>query len=345
MLKPLVFWKRGTVMLAALALWNSPVRAALPELPTSAVVADSFLVVHVDGSKIDSASLDQSVQVILGPAAGSVAPKLQMFKDELKEMTEAGAESLTVVASGDPKAAEPAVTGFVKLKPGTDHAAFQQKMRDEQAKEAQAAGGKTPEMDIKDDGDFVIVRDKNSPVSEAAADPDRAKKFAAAFPELNKPLGIVFIPTDKIRDKMKDDISHDQGEPAWVAQISKSVAECQNVSLGVSLGESPVLDLSLQGADEESSKKLADAVDQAAQQLKAQADQMKQAGVQFAAMATSMSDLADGLKPKQEGAKVSIEVQGKVLGPALSNMLPMMLHTAGPGQAPGKAAPGSTGGL
>ena len=144
MLKPRISWKRGAVLLAALALLNSPVRAALPELPSSAVVADSFLVVHLDGSKIDPASIDQSVQVILGPSAAMVGPKLQMFKDEIKDMTDAGAQSLTVVASGDPKSGEPAITGFVKLKPGTDHAAFQQKMRDEQAKQAQANGGKAP---------------------------------------------------------------------------------------------------------------------------------------------------------------------------------------------------------
>src|SRR5579862_1285322 len=111
--------KRAALFLAASALLNMSAKAALPDLPASAVVSDTFVVVHLDAAKMDPASIDQAVQTLLGPAAGFVAPKVQVFKDELKQMTDAGAQSLTVVASGDPNAGEPAVIGYMKLKPGS----------------------------------------------------------------------------------------------------------------------------------------------------------------------------------------------------------------------------------
>jgi hypothetical protein len=127
--------------------------------------------------------------------------------------------------------------------------------------------------------------------------------------------------------------------------MGKAIAGSQNVMLSITTGENPVIDLSVLTADEESGKKFADALDQGVQQLKAQADQLKQAGPQAAGIAGPMSALADALKPKQEGAKVSVSVDGKVLGPAVSNMLPFIMggHGGGPNQS--KAAPGSSGGL
>jgi hypothetical protein len=60
--------------------------------------------------------------------------------------------------------------------------------------------------------------------------------------------------------------------------------------------------------------------------LKTKAAQMKtDGGAQAAPMAEAMTNLADALKPTTAGAKVSLGVDGKVIAPAVANLLPFIL--------------------
>ena len=40
---------------------------------------------------------------------------------------------------------------------------------------------------------------------------------------------------------------------------------------------------------------------------------------------SAFGNLADSLKPNQSGSKVTVSIDGKVIGPAVANILPMMM--------------------
>jgi hypothetical protein len=58
-----------------------------------------------------------------------------------------------------------------------------------------------------------------------------------------------------------------------------------------------------------------------------------------------LNTLADMLKPKRDGTKVSVHLEGKLLTPAISGMLPLILGNSIPNQPPVQvnkpASPGS----
>jgi len=319
--------------------------SSLPNLPSSAIVSDSYVVINIDATKLDPASIQQTVQAMMGPLALMVAPKVQTLEDEAKQMIDAGVQSVTIILSGEPSAGDPLGAGYIKVKPGVDHAAVQQKIRDEEAKQMGINGVQAKELlDMSDDGDFIVIRGKGAPISKAAADADRARQFATAFSGQSGAFDLVFVPTDKIRDEMKKNVSSPQLVPWWAASLV--VTDCQSIAFSMSLGDSPILELAVQAADEEGAKKLADAVDQGAQQLRTQADQLKQSsGPPVAAAANSLNTLADMLKPKRDGTKVSVHLEGKLLTPAISGMLPLILGNSIPNQPPVQvnkpASPGS----
>jgi hypothetical protein len=332
--------KRLTARTASLALAAICCRAALaaaPELPPSAIAADTFVVVHMNVAKVDPASVEASAKALLGQQAAMAASGLDKYKAKYAEYTSTGAEAVTFVMSGDPdqeKKPEPII--YVKLKPGADFDAAAKKVRDEQAKEA-----KGQDMEISHQGDFMVLHTKATALPTGGS-ADRAKSFGEVLGSADQAVSVAFIPTDKIRSKMKEDIKNNKDQPAWAQTMAPLLADSKWLMVGAQLGDSPTIGLTLQAADDAGAKGIADSITQGGQQLKAQADQMKQGGPQFAGMATAMGGLADALKPTQNGSKVSLNIDGKAIAPAVANFLPFMMMGAGGGApAPAQRNPGN----
>lgn len=319
-----------------LALACAPLTRAAVKVPESAVAADTFLVAHVNMSKIDPVQIDAAIKAVMGANAPAVNKGMDEYKDKFKEMTDAGVESLTIFASGDPTGdKEPIGLAYAKLKPGADHAAAEAKFKEEQAKEAaKHPDQKGDEADVTWEGDYMVLHKKGTDLPKGG-DGARAKMFTEAFSSTDKALDVVFVPTDPIRAKMQEHAKEaGAGGPPWAKDAAEAAAAAKSASIGVTLGESPSLDVMVNAADEAGAKKLADATTEGANMLKAQAAQLKQAGPQLAPMADAMNAIAGSLVPKQDGAKVSLMIDAKTVGPAVGQIVPMFMGGAGGAGAP-----------
>jgi hypothetical protein len=333
--------RAGLVAVVMAGVCAFSLRAAPPELPSSAVGGDTYVVANMDVSKMTPDAVDAAAKAVLGQNFAMAQQGLQKYRDKYKEYADTGAEHVTFVASGDPtkgeKEPEPVV--YVKLKPGTDHAAVEKKIREEQAKEGNA---KADEMEFANQGDFLVMHKKGTALP-SGGDAVKAKAFSEILGNSDSAFSVAFLPTDAIRTKMKDEMKADPNQP--LSAIAPLLADSKWIKLDVQLGDSPKLGLNLMAADETSAKKMVDTAQQGAQQLKAQADQMKQAGPQFAGMAEALGGLADALKPTANGSKVALSVDGKTVGPIVSNFMPMIMGAGGAGGPGGGARPRPGGGL
>jgi hypothetical protein len=101
-----------------------------------------------------------------------------------------------------------------------------------------------------------------------------------------------------------------------------------------------VLELSVQAADADGAKTLANSIDQGLQMLKVRTQQLgQQAGApQLISIPTVLAALTDSLKPKQEGTKVSLNIEGKLLAPAIGNLIPMLIGGGVPAHPPAQGS-------
>jgi hypothetical protein len=163
---------------------------------------------------------------------------------------------------------------------------------------------------------------------------DRAKLFSDALGSGDKALVFALVPTDEIRTKIKDDAKNDAGAPPWAKTLTPLLADSKWMSVDVNLGAAPTIGVAVLAADDASAKGIADSVTQGQQMLQMMADQMKQ-NPQQAPFAGALGALADVLKPTQAGPKVSLNIDGAKLGPAVQTILPMLfMGRAGGGVAP-----------
>ncbi len=320
--------------LLAAVLMCARVQAAAPQLPASAIADDTYMVGTISVAKLDPASLDAAAKAVLGAQAAMVADGLAKYKAKYDEYAGSGAESVSFVLSGDPnqdKKPEPVV--YVKLKAGTDHAAIEKKVREAEAKE-----GKPDEMDITHDGDFMILHKKGTELPKGGA-AERARDFALMMGSAEKAVTLAFKPNDTIRTKMKQDLKPDASKPAWAQAMTPLLADSKWAVVDAQLGDAPMIGLTVEAADEAGAKGITDAVVQGGQQLKTQADQLKQGGPQFAGMSDALSSLSDALKPTQAGSKVSLNIDAKAVGPAVTNLLPFLMMGAGGGGGQPRGGP------
>ena len=319
----------------ALAVLCARVQSAV-ELPATAITDDTYVVANMSMAKLDPASLEASAKVILGANIAMAQEGLTKYKAKYDDYVSTGAESVTIVMSGDPsQGKEPEPVVYIKMKAGSDHKALEDKIKAEQAKE-----GKPQETEISNDGDFMVMRKKGTALPTAGS-ADRAKSFMDLLGAGDRAFVLSFIPNDKVRAQMKEKLKADPSQPAWMQTLSPFMADSKSVVLEAKIGDAPNLGVSVTAADEASAKGISDAVVQGSQQLKEHAGQMKQAGPQFAGMADAFNSLADALKPAQSGSKVELSIDGKVVGPAVSNLLPlMMMGAGGGGPRPAQRNPG-----
>jgi hypothetical protein len=311
-------------------------QAAVPKLPDSAYADDTYAIIHLDGAQVDPEKVEAAAKALLGPQAAMATEGLAKYKEKYTEYRAAGAESLTLVMSGDPNAEKKAdPVGYLKLKAGTDPTALMAKIKADQAKEA-----KQPEMEMAQDGDFVVMHTKGVDLPKGGSNVTK-KSFTEILGTADKAVSIAFVPTEQIRAKMKEDVAKDKTQPAWAQSLGTFLSDSQWLLMDVGLGDSPKIGATVQAADEAGAKGIADAVTQGGQQLKAQADQMKAGGPQFAPMADALGGIADALKPTQTGSKVSLSIDGKTVAPAVMNFLPFIMMGAGSGGP--KPAPGGAG--
>jgi hypothetical protein len=131
---------------------------------------------------------------------------------------------------------------------------------------------------------------------------------------------------------MKADAKGDPNQPAWAAALAPLIADSKWIKMELSLGDAPAIGVALQAADDTSANGIVTAVGQGTQMLRDQGAQLKQAGPQLAAMGDALTSLADALKPKQDGSAVTMSVDGKTVGPIVSQILPMLMGAGGGGQ-------------
>ncbi len=320
----------------AVALICGRVQAAAPQLPATAIAEDTYIVATVNVAKLAPASLDASAKAVLGAQAAMVADGLAKYKAKYDEYAGTGAESVSFVMSGVPNQdgkPDPEPVVYVKFKAGSDQAAAEKKVREAQAKE-----GKPDDMEITHEGDFMIMHKKGAELPKASS-ADRARAFAEILGDAEKAVTVAFNPTDKIRENMKKDLKPDASKPAWLQAMMPFLSDSKWAVIDAKFGDAPVIGIAIQAADEAGAKGISDSVTQGGQQLKAQADQMKQAGPQFAGMVDAMNSLADVLKPTQAGSKVSLSIDAKAVGPAVTNLLPFIMMGAGGGGASPRAVP------
>lgn len=314
------------------------VRAGTPKLPANAIAEDTFFVATVDLAKVEPATLEATAKAALGDKAGDVDDLLTLYKTHHEKYAGKGAESVTLAMRGDPdKQQGPEPIFYVKFKAGADHGEVEKQIREQE-------GENNPEaLEITHDGDFMVLRKKGAQPPEAGSE-ERTKLFTDALGDCEKPAVAALIFNDAMVKSIDKDIGH--GAPPALADFVK---EAKSLRIELTLGQMVAAEVTIQTADEDAAKRVADAVTGLGETIKAQVAQMKQAFAgappQVAAqmgpigeIADAMSAVAEAVKPQQAGAKVTISVDAKTVGAVLR-------MTASVRKMEAANAPGGKGGL
>ena len=293
---------------AVMVFAGVPVQAAPLKLPANAIAGDTFLVATVDLAKANPAILEASAKAVLGEKAGKVDSLLSGFKTHYEKYAGKGAESVTVVLRYDPdprKGFQPIF--YVKFKPGADHAAVEKQIREEEGENNPAA------LEISHDGDFMVLRQKGLELPSAGSE-ERTKLFAEALGDSDKPVIGALIFNDAMVKGLREDVGH--GAPPGLVPMA---TDSKWLRMEMTLGEAVKMEVTIQTADEEAGKRVADAVTGLGDFIKAQiAAQMKQAAAQadphFGEFVDAMTAIAEAFKPQQTGTKVTVTADAKAVG-------------------------------
>ena len=136
----------------------------------------------------------------------------------------------------------------MKFQAGADHTAFEKPVREEEGENNPAA------MEITHDGDFMVMRKKGLELPAAGSE-ERAKLFADTLGESDKPVVVALIFNDPMIKSIQKEIA--RGAPAAVVAI---VTDSKWLRIDLSLGETAKAEATIQTADEEAGKRMADAV-------------------------------------------------------------------------------------
>jgi hypothetical protein len=300
---------------AALALAAVTAQAAPPKLPATAIAEDTFFVATLNLAKLDPASREAAAKAALGDKAGDVEEMLTAYKAHYEKFAGKGAQTATIVMRGDPDQQQqgPEPVMYVSLKAGADHEALEKQIREEE-------GENNPQpMEISHDGDFMVMRKKGQELPATGSE-ERAKLFSDALGNAEKPAVAVLIFNEAMLKGVQKAVG--QGMPPALATLA---TDSKSMRLEVTLGEGMGAEITLQGADEEAAKRLADAVTGLGDLIRAEIPQMKQAVLQppvraavqvkpMLEMVEPLTAIAEALKPEQAGAKVTIKADAKVAG-------------------------------
>ncbi|MDB5304189.1 MAG: hypothetical protein JWM97_1738 [Phycisphaerales bacterium] len=305
--------------------------AAAPVLPPDAIGADSVLVVHADSNVFTPESLRKAATAVLGPNAADGNQKLAKFEEKYNAIVKAGGQSVTMVQESKPKDAganegpdanKQGIT-YIQLKPGADVKAIEKTILDEMS----PADREKAVFEKK--GDFLMMHQKGE-APPAAADAARTKLFSEALSSVSDAaVQVAFVPNQLVRDEAKKGAAE---APKQLQEALPILTNSKWVTIAVKFGNAPAATATANAADAESAQKLADSINGFLGSMKqAAANPNPQAGPE-AMIAMMVAPLADSLKPKTDGTKVSMTITGQ----AVSGIAQMFMgaRQGGPGGPP-----------
>jgi hypothetical protein len=277
-------------------LAGAAVQAAPLKLPPNAIADDTMFIATVDFVKADSATVDATAKAVLDDNLGPVGELLGQYKTHYEQYAGKGVESVTVVVRFNPdQRQEPDPVVYVKFKPGTDQAPVEKQIILDEGENNPVA------MEISHDGDYMVLRMKGVELPAAGSE-ERTKLFTDAMGDSSKPLVIAL----SFNDAMVKSFQKEVGAAA-APGTATLVTESKWFRLEMDLGKAAKADVTIQTADADAGKRMADAVTAAGEAMKALVAQMRQApakgGQEFAEMIEGMSALAEEFKPNSPARK------------------------------------------
>lgn len=283
------------------------VQAALPELPPNAIDGQTFFVGRLDLTKVNPASIDATFIALLGDKANGMDDFVKAFQSQYAKYGDKGAESVSVVVHGDPNQQKPAeAILYVTFKPGTDQPALVKQIRQDDVE------GRFAALEISQQGDFMVIRKAGVPLPTSGST-ELTNRFAEVLGHSEKPGVGALIFNAAMLKSMKQDLQHG-GPPA----MQTIVTDSKWFRIELALGEATQAVVTIQATDEPAGKRIADAVTGLGEMMKGQAAQIKksagEADARIVEIADAMTAAAEGYKPAQAGALVTITADAKAIG-------------------------------
>lgn len=305
---------------------------AAPKLPANAIADDTFFIATLDFSKLDPATVEAGAKAALGDKLAIVDELLGVYKAHYEKYAGKGVKSVTLILRGDPDQQRqgPEPIFYVRFKPGSDQAAVEKQIREEEGENNPAA------LEITHDGDFMVLRTQGREPPETGSE-ERTKLFAEALGDSDKPVVAALIFNDAlVKGARKAPL---QGQPPGFVSF---VTDTKWIRIEMTPGAAVKAELTIDTADEETAKRMADIVTGFGEFMKAQIAQMKQAaaqaGPEFVMMMDAAAALAEEIKPQQSATNVTVAFDAKGIGALLTGYLLPRARQA-------QAAPASKGGL
>lgn len=305
-------WLKAAVCVVGLAAMRAG--AITPQLPDNAIGEDAIVVATFDPNKLTSDALQASSQAIMGPNAQRDEQKLSDFQKKRDAIVAAGGEAATIVMSMPAKEAgaaaadagsppEPKPVVYVKMKAGADETALKNAITQDMSQEDK------DKTQFDRQGDFLVMHEKGQtlPTSGSA---ERAKAFNAGFADAgDSAASVVLVPNEALKAQVNGMATN---APPAFREILPALMSSKWISLSGKVGSDPSVALVGQAADDASAKQIVDHINDGVARLKQMADQMKQ-NPHASSYAAMFSNLADALKPTQEGSKVTVTLNKDAL--------------------------------
>jgi len=326
--------KIAAVTAMFVAMLGMKAQASLPALPDTAIGDKTFLVIQLDGAKMDQASVRATAMAVLGEQAAMAGEGLDKYQKKHEALTAAGVVSGTMVFDvTDEGVKNPKPVVYIQVKAGSDLAVVKKSLLEDMTPEDQA------KTQFSDGGNVLVMYEKDTVLPKQGS-PAQAKAFAEAINSAGeKAVAVAFIPNEAIRAQVTKNLAHAQPE---IANMVPLLVNSKSMTLSAKLGEAPTLDLAVEAADANAAKSLSDQVNGFVDQLREMAEQFKQNPMpQMQAQAANITALAEALKPVQNGSRLTMSLQGKGVAPMLMPMLMMQRRVVGPAGRPSR--PGQTG--
>lgn len=295
----------------ALGLLAAYARAEPPQLPKNAITDDTFLVATARLSKTTPDALEAAMKASLGDKAAADAEEfLAHFKKYHEAATTAGADTATVALRVGPNAGPPLTVVYVHFKPGSDHAALENQVRDDE-------GDNNPNPTvITHDGDTMVLHKKDAAPPEAGSD-ERTTLFNEILAKSKSPITLAVSFPQSMIDAGQKELA--RGMPPALLTI---ITSAKSIRADLTLGDAPKAEVTFQAADEEGAKNVSDALSTISGLLASQVAQMKQLPPQALAqmppnmgeMMDAMTALAETIKREPTGSTVVVPTDAKTLG-------------------------------
>ncbi len=308
-------FRRLVLIVSVVGLCQLSANAGTLKLPANAINDDTFFVVTVDAAKADPDTLATTVKAAIPDKAAMLDKSLEEYKTRYQKFVDAGLASASIVLAGDPdkQPAGPEPIFYLQFKPGSDQSAAEKLIRDDE-------GENNPSpAEITHDGDFMVVRKQGLEPPQTASD-EKTKLFAEAIGDSDKAATAAVIFNSAMISTVQKDLGH--GAPPALGTLT---TDSKWIRLELTTGEAPKADATIQAADEDSGKRIVDAVSSLGEIIQAQVAMVRvmaaKGGPGMAQMADTMDGVSTAFKAaKQNGPTVTLTGDAKLLGGLLMSM-------------------------